>query len=430
MQAHKILGKYLGRHPLLTPVLEWDGAAPSVVVVVPAYKEQAYLQRTLLSLSAAAAPSGRVLVVVVINTGEKDSPALVAEQKAFAARLRSEISAYLPLWIKLEVLEAYGLSAKFFGAGLARKIGMDAAVELFYRLEQAEGILLTMDADTLVRADYFREVEQWFSAEKRQAANLFFEHPLEGSDFSEEMYEGITRYELHLRYLLQGQRYAGFPYAFHAMGSAIAVRALAYARAGGMSRRQAGEDFYFLQKLIPQGGFGEIQTTRVHPSPRTSDRVVFGTGAAMNSFLAGEQKVGVGLTYNFQAFADLKVFFELRQELFALQAGEYEGWSYKLSGPLRSFLLNARFFDDLEVLKRDCASETTFSKRFFELFSAFKVVKYLNYVHEHFFEQAPVFDMALTLLEQRGLNCDDCWLERDLLLRYRELELEESWFIS
>lgn len=140
--------------------------------------------------------------------------------------------------------------------------------------------------------------------------------------------------------------------------------------------------------------------------------------------------MGVGLTYNFQAFADLKVFFELRQELFALQAGEYEGWSYKLSGPLRSFLLNARFFDDLEVLKRDCASETTFSKRFFELFSAFKVVKYLNYVHEHFFEQAPVFDMALTLLEQRGLNCDDCWLERDLLLRYRELELEESWFIS
>lgn len=430
MQAQKILEKYLGRHPLLTSALEWDGAAPSVVVVIPAYKEQEYLQNTLLSLSSAAAPSGRVLVVVVINTGEKDNPSLVAEQKTFAARLRNEISVALPNWMKLEVLEAYGLSAKFFGAGLARKIGMDAAAELYYRLQQPEGILLTLDADTLVRANYFQEVEQWFAEGKRQAANLFFEHPLEGGDFSEERYEGITRYELHLRYLLQGHRYAGFPYAFHAMGSAIAVRALAYARAGGMPRRQAGEDFYFLQKLIPQGGFGEIQTTSVQPSPRTSDRVIFGTGAAMKSLLAGEQKVGVGLTYNFQAFADLKVFFELRQELFALQAEDYEAWTYKLSGPLRSFLLNAHFFEDLEVLKKDCASELTFSKRFFELFSAFKVVKYLNYVHEHFFEQAPVFDMALTLLEHMGLNCDTCWFEKELLLRYRELEQEKPWFIA
>src|SRR5690554_7967740 len=84
-----------------------------MVVVVPAYKEQAYLQRTLLSLSAAAAPSGRVLVVVVINTGEKDSPALVAEQKAFAARLRSEISAYLPLWIKLRCWRLKGCLLNF-----------------------------------------------------------------------------------------------------------------------------------------------------------------------------------------------------------------------------------------------------------------------------------------------------------------------------
>src|SRR5690554_8203736 len=115
MQAHKILGKYLGRHPLLTPVLEWDGAAPSMVVVVPAYKEQAYLQSTLLSLSAAAAPSGRVLVVVAINTGAKDSPALVAEHKAYAARLRSDISDYQPPCIKLPVLEAYGPAPLLLG---------------------------------------------------------------------------------------------------------------------------------------------------------------------------------------------------------------------------------------------------------------------------------------------------------------------------
>jgi hypothetical protein len=29
-----------------------------------------------------------------------------------------------------------------------------------------------------------------------------------------------------------------------------------------------------------------------------------------------------------------------------------------------------------------------------------------------------------------GLNCDACWFEKELLLRYRELEQEKPWFIA
>ncbi len=35
------------------------------------------------------------------------------------------------------------------------------------------------------------------------------------------------------------------------VGSALAVKALQYVKAGGMNRKQAGEDFYFVQKLVP-----------------------------------------------------------------------------------------------------------------------------------------------------------------------------------
>src|SRR5213594_3575687 len=89
--------------------------------------------------------------------------------------------------------------------------------------------------------------------------------------------EAIAAYELHLRYYVRALRYAGFPYAHHTIGSCMAVRADVYKKQGGMNKRQAGEDFYFLQKIIPLGHFTDLTETKVIPSSRPSDRVPFGT---------------------------------------------------------------------------------------------------------------------------------------------------------
>ena len=64
--------------------------------------------------------------------------------------------------------------------------------------------------------------------------------------------------------------FTGFPYVHHTVGSAIAVKAMTYVKAGGMNRRMAGEDFYFIQKLLPAGGFFNLNQTTVYPSPRSS----------------------------------------------------------------------------------------------------------------------------------------------------------------
>ena len=72
-------------------------------------------------------------------------------------------------------------------------------------------------------------------------------------------------------------KYSNLPYSFHTIGSAFALTASAYTRQGGMNRRKAGEDFYFINKLIKGEIFGEINDTKVIPSPRISDRVPFGT---------------------------------------------------------------------------------------------------------------------------------------------------------
>ena len=53
----------------------------------------------------------------------------------------------------------------------------------------------------------------------------------------------------------------------------------------GLNKKQAGEDFYFLQKIMPMGNYFELNSTTVHPSSRTSDRVPFGTGPIINQYL-------------------------------------------------------------------------------------------------------------------------------------------------
>ena len=55
----------------------------------------------------------------------------------------------------------------------------------------------------------------------------------------------IKIYENFMRYYVRGLEFAGSPYAFYALGSAIICRAEAYVKAGGMRARNGGEDFLF-----------------------------------------------------------------------------------------------------------------------------------------------------------------------------------------
>lgn len=423
-----ILGKYVSRHPVSTWFSDVFRPETHLVVVIPAYKEEDYLYTTLSHLLLCDQPAFNVGILVVFNSSDADSPSLEVSQRAFAHRIRTEIGGMLPNWIELKMIEAYGLQRKHFGAGWARKIGMDAVCSSFYKNQKPDGIVVTLDADTLVNANYFTAIGAWYENPVRSGANIYFEHPLEGNEFTSLIYNGITSYELHLRYLMQAHRYICFPFPFHAMGSAISMRAISYARAGGMPRKQAGEDFYFLQKLIPLGNFGEITDTVVYPSPRISDRVIFGTGAAISGHVSGASNVST--TYNFMAFEDLRLFFQRKSELFTMSASGYEKWTYEFSGPMRSYLLNSSFFNDLEVVKQDVGDEAGFERRFFEVFNAFRVVKYLNYVHEHFFEKPLVYDAAITLLEQMGHSTDTFFLEKDLLLFYRKLERDSPFYIG
>lgn len=414
------INKYLKRHWPEYRIDEKPHPDVGAIVVIPAYREGQWLFRTLDSIAQSHHPSFHVEVIIVLNTPETAPGEVISEQEKCGKDIERYAAQDIPWWLTIHYLQAYNLRKKHAGAGLARKIGLDEGTRRFSLLDRSEGILACLDADSPVAPNYFTALEKWAAGPGNLGAIVRFEHPLEGKEFPAEVYEGIILYELHLRYYLLGLRMTGFPHAFHTIGSCMVFRASGYARAGGMPRKQAGEDFYFLQKLIPLGGFSEITETIVYPSPRPSHRVIFGTGASIQKHLDGSEKQGN--TYNPQVFYDLRMFFSLASELFDLNPEAFESWTYKLNGPLRSFLLNSNFKAEWIDLQKNCKYKKAFLKRFFHAFNAFRVVKYIHYAHEHFYARSALFDAAIKLFEETGRDASDIFDEKELLIEYRQLE--------
>ena len=270
-----------------------------IIVVIPCFNEKE-ITRTLDSLNKCQTPACKVEIIIVVNQSEI-IPEEIKNQNELSV---SEIGAWTEVnesFFNVYTLFEQALPKKHAGVGLARKIGMDEAVMRFESINK-DGVIVCLDADCTVEENYFTEIENHFNKyPKTPGCSIKYAHPLKGNDFDDYHYEGILNYELFLRYYNLALKHCGVPYAFHTVGSSMAVKSSAYQKQGGMNKRKAGEDFYFLQKIIELGHFTELNSTTVYPSPRTSDRVPFGTGKAINDFLNQENKEAY-LTYSFDSF--------------------------------------------------------------------------------------------------------------------------------
>jgi hypothetical protein len=254
-------------------------------VVIPALAESEHLFATLDSLAQNPPELLRdFLVVVVVNHRASTEPADRADNLRTLEGL-SDYADSSPLNLAWIDAASPGLELpEGGGVGLARKIGLDHALGRL-DFDRAPPLLLSLDADTLVQPDYLPAVREHFRQAAAGGAFIPFRHRLEGEAAEQQ---AIITYELFLRSYVLGLSLAGSPYAFHTIGSAMAWRAQAYIAAGGMNRRQAGEDFHFLQQLARHGGVQPLTGTIVHPSARSSHRVPFGTGRAVSRLLDGD----------------------------------------------------------------------------------------------------------------------------------------------
>lgn len=347
----------------------------SLIVVIPCFKEPDLIG-ALEALDACDKPQGEVLIIVVINESE-GAPEEVKTTNVHTLKQLEKFQSTYPLLVSHQKLPA-----KKAGVGLARKIGMDEAVRIFRRSGNDGGIVC-YDADCRCDVNYLDEIELAYSNPNTLSGIVFYEHQLH-----RENHEAIVDYELYLRYYIDALRFSGFPYAHQTLGSCITVRTSMYEKVGGMNTRKAGEDFYFLNKTIPQGGFVEINNTTIRPSDRVSDRVPFGTGKAVNEIINTSEDYSV---YHPNTFEDLRLFFSKLDDF-------WTGDKWKIPRTIASFL-GDDWQDQIDEVKNKVSSQAQFRKRFFHWFDAFKILKFVHFCRDEFYQNVEL-EEALEWLRQ------------------------------
>ncbi len=389
-----------------------------IIVVIPAYKETR-LNETLTSLSECKRPACNTEIIVVINEPDGCTTGIQSVNNT-TFRLATEWAVnHQTDSLRFHILYLKNIDKKHHGVGLARKIGMDEAVRRFEYLSNHQvGIIAGFDADSTCQNNYLVEIERHFNKNPEcPGVSVYFEHPV-GNDLEAGLREGIIQYELHLRYFVNARKYAGFQHVHQTIGSSMAVRSEAYMKQGGMNKRKAGEDFYFLNKIIALGNFRDLNTTTVYPAPRISDRVPFGTGKALSDWV--KQNKESMPTYNPASFIDLKCLTRITNELYDGDAGAL---LRKLPDSVSHFLKDTDFDNKLAEIRAKTASRNTFFKRFYHYFDAFRVMKFLHFSRIQYHPDIPVTEAAEWLLKERcGIENKYSGNSYRLLCMYREID--------
>ncbi len=356
------------------------------VVVLPARNETDDLYACIESLNAAAQFSRkRVLLILVLNGTEKDIDLhdLIIQNlhSRYPHELKISPSIDLHTHAPVDILVINRATSSFYmqqkeGVGLARKIGCDIALDLYTQGKILSPWIRNIDADVRVPDDYFFNPE-----EHKESAAAFLYNFVHNSQPLGQLSTALEVYDLMLRYYVEGIKWAGSPYAHHSLGSIIAVRAHAYASVRGFPKREAGEDFYLLNKLAKVGRIEENLGNPIRIEGRTVERVPFGTARKINEFgnqLANGEDV---LFYNPLIFVLLKSWIDLITHYAESQDREFLK-TQLLSDPAYEEMaeaLNAiEAIPALEDLWGKSRSAATRLKHFHDWFDAFRTLKFVH----------------------------------------------------
>jgi len=390
-------------------------------VVIPSLAEADNLFKTLHSLAQNPPEILQRFWVLIVVNNRRDAPLAIKEDNfQTLQRLKVEeapLKSLLIGWIEA-ASPGLELPAKG-GVGLARKIGFDLAL-LRLTYDHPAPLLVSLDADTLVRPDYLPALIRHFQNYKSGGAVIPFCHQ---KGKTEEQERAIERYELFLRAYVLGLAGAGSPYAFHTVGSAMACTAEAYVKAGGMNSRAAGEDFYFLQQLAKTGGISQVKGTVVYPSARASNRVPFGTGRSISLQLA--QGKGVVLFYQKDCFRILQDWLNLIAGNLATDGDKIQNMAHKIFPPLADFLDEIQFAKVWLKLQKNYSNPSVLFKAFHGWFDGLKTMKLIHHLSAGPFPRGEPEEVLPELLQWAGLeSARKLRRQLDLL---RDLQIGEAY---
>lgn len=406
MNIPKEITRYLSRQKIDTWNIELKNKKLySNVIIIPALDEYENIPKLLDSLSQnSKIHLPETLILVVVNNTYSAEQKIKNENQKLLKYLRSQIN---NTSINLGIIDASSkgkeLSDKDGGVGLARKIGMDLALKLFDYANNKVKILIALDADCLVSENYLSTIIDGFNIKKYNAAVVNFEHIIPKE---KENLAAIINYEIFLRYYVLALKYSKSYYSHLSVGSTIVCNAESYVKVGGMNKRKAGEDFYFLEKLRKITEIKKVAGATVFPSARISNRVPFGTGARIDRFL--KKSKNEYLLYSVSNFEILKSWLNLYNSELQInspqQLTNILSKSEQINKFLNQYLIEENFVNTWEKILFNTKSDYQLNKQKINWMDGFRTLKLIHYLRDKEFPNQNMFKMLNELFSKMNLK--------------------------
>ncbi|HEY6131969.1 MAG TPA: hypothetical protein VIV27_08115, partial [Halioglobus sp.] len=414
MRDRIALQRYLQRHVESgLPRHRFGTAHWRNVLVIPTYREAPAVLDRLTQLAAA---EGRTLVILLLNRpvsdGDPQANASLREALRCLPRAHRDtvpvhcLNVHTDVYLHdMETLQ--GPTPDVLGVGLARKTGCDLALQWMVAGGISGQWLCNTDADATLPPDYFGQLD---SAGPDAVAAVFPFRHVPGEDAACD--SATALYELRLHQYVLGLEYAGSPYAYHSLGSCVAVRASAYAHVRGFPKRAGAEDFYLLNKLAKLGPVARLQGDCIRLQSRHSTRVPFGTGPAVAAILAGGQPHEAAIFYHPRCFEALAAVLASVAELaespdqeLAVLLGR-QGLDPVVAAQAQRALHSLNIPVALAHCRRQCRSSAQFQRQFHQWFDAFRTLKFIHAIRDAGWPQQSLAqleaDLGVADSRQRG----------------------------
>ena len=161
------------------------------------------------------------------------------------------------------------------------------------------------------------------------------------------------------------------------MGSTIVCNFEAYIAVGGMSKKSATEDFYFLQSLAKHTTIHYLNKTLVYPSARCEERIYLGTGYRMIEYKNNNKFKN--LSFQDCAYNSLKNMYEVVNHYWGKDCSVILNlFKNKSENALIKFLDKHNFQDIWEGIRSGTKTKKQFMLFFNQWFDALKVMKLLK----------------------------------------------------
>lgn len=399
------------------------------IIVIPAVNELKNIPKLLdsLSLNSKKHLAETLVLVVVNNTPSTESTIIEENQKLLNyIKIYSIENSSINLGVVDANSEGKELPEKSGGVGFARKIGMDLALKLFNYNTDRKKILISLDADCTVTENYLQKIVDDFNNKNLQAAVVNFEHILP-EDKNQKA--AIINYEIFLRYYILSLIYAKSYYVHLSVGSTIVCDSESYVKVGGMNKRKAGEDFYFLQKLAKINKINKVANATVFPSARISNRVPFGTGPRIKRFLTDPKNEY--LLYSPKCFEVLREWLKIYNKKINLKTSRDDlsnilKKTKTVNSALNSFLTHSNFEENWNKILSNTKTDQQLENHKINWMDGFRTLKLIHHLRDNQFPNENMFTALNKLLKKMNHEFD---MATEEIIPTLEVQLEYLSFL-